>query len=68
MERNTVTTVGELTIGSRFHFLKDPKKTVWEVYGYAKHKVNCDNGKDLHPTPFHKNIQVVYLRDKNDPV
>jgi chemotaxis methyl-accepting protein methylase len=67
MERNTVTTVGELTIGCRFHFLKDAKKTVWEVKGYANKKVNCDNGQQLHPTPFHKNMQVVFLRNANDP-
>lgn len=69
MERNTVTTLGNLRKGDRFHFLKSAKKEVWEVMSmdYQLVQINLPLGipgtyKYTWPVVKKRDQMVVFLR------
>jgi len=77
MQRNEVTTAGELSIGDVFYKLKDKAKKPYEkvegeakVTEYATYSVNARRHGQKHTDSMKSNTQVVFLRSvsANHPI
>jgi hypothetical protein len=73
MERNTLTSMGQLKIGDRFYLKSDRKKTVWEkvesevkVTNYQTYKHFAQLPGMNYPQPMNRNTVVIFLRHKED--
>ena len=69
MQRNEVTTAGELSTGDIFYKLKDKSKKAYtkvdgeaKVTEYATYAVNAIRHGQKHTDSMKSNTQVVYLR------
>lgn len=72
MERNTITTVGELHIGDRFYKASDKKRVVWEKVEseikrtyYQTYKHFAITPGERFPVAMNKDSKVVFLINQN---
>lgn len=72
MERNTITTAGQLKIGDRFYRVNDKKKIVWEkvpsdikITHFQTYKHFASTPGMKFPQAINKDTKVVFLRHKD---
>ena len=64
MERNQLTTMGNLTVGDRFYLANVEEQMMWEVKAYGRYHNYCNNGFLEDDEMISKSTQVKFISHK----